>query len=99
MDIFGVLIQTIGGLGLFILGMQMMTEGLQMSAGKRMKKILGAVSAKVLYFLSFVTEGIQSRKASSLVEQFMAQAIELENEIDVTREKMRDDHIRRLRCG
>ena len=36
-----VFIQTIGGLGLFILGMKMMTDGLQMSAGKRIKKILG----------------------------------------------------------
>ncbi|MFC1798684.1 Na/Pi cotransporter family protein, partial [Thermodesulfobacteriota bacterium] len=45
MNIFSVLIQTIGGLGLFILGMQMMTEGLQMSAGKKIKTILGAVSS------------------------------------------------------
>ena len=42
---FTVIVQTIGGLGLFILGMKMMTDGLQMSAGKRIKKILGAVSA------------------------------------------------------
>ncbi|MCF8067409.1 MAG: Na/Pi cotransporter family protein [Desulfobacterales bacterium] len=40
-----VLIQTLGGLGLFILGMKMMTEGLQMTAGKRIKTILGAVSS------------------------------------------------------
>jgi len=45
MGILNVLIQTIGGLGLFVLGMKMMTEGLQMSAGKRIKKILGAVSS------------------------------------------------------
>ncbi|MDX2441898.1 MAG: Na/Pi cotransporter family protein [Desulfobacterales bacterium] len=45
MNIINVLIQTIGGLGLFVLGMKMMTEGLQMSAGKRIKKILSAVSA------------------------------------------------------
>ena len=36
-----VVIQTLGGLGLFILGMKMMTEGLQMTAGDRIKKILG----------------------------------------------------------
>jgi phosphate:Na+ symporter len=45
MGIVNVLIQTIGGLGLFILGMKMMTDGLQLSAGKRIKKILGAVSS------------------------------------------------------
>ena len=35
-------IRTIGGLGLFILGMTMMSTGLKMSAGKRIKKILSA---------------------------------------------------------
>ncbi|MGB6010273.1 MAG: Na/Pi cotransporter family protein [Desulfobacterales bacterium] len=45
MGIVNVLIQTIGGLGLFVLGMKMMTDGLQLSAGKRIKKILGAVSS------------------------------------------------------
>ncbi len=45
MGIVNVLIQTIGGLGLFILGMKMMTDGLQLSAGKRIKKILGTVSS------------------------------------------------------
>lgn len=40
-----VIIQTIGGLGLFILGMKMMTDGLQMSAGDRIKQILSAVSS------------------------------------------------------
>lgn len=34
-----------GGLGLFILGMKMMTDGLQMSAGDRIKRILSAVSS------------------------------------------------------
>jgi Na+/phosphate symporter len=41
----GVFITTLGGLGMFILGMKMMTEGLQMSAGKRIKAILSAVSS------------------------------------------------------
>lgn len=45
MSISGVLIQTLGGLGLFILGMKMMTDGLQMTAGDRIRRILGAVSA------------------------------------------------------
>ena len=36
---------TIGGLGLFILGMKMMTEGLEITAGKRIKGILGVISS------------------------------------------------------
>ena len=40
-----VFITTLGGLGMFILGMKMMTEGLQMTAGKRIKSILSAVSS------------------------------------------------------
>ncbi len=45
MDIIGILIQTLGGLGLFILGMKMMTEGLQATAGQRIRKILEAISS------------------------------------------------------
>ena len=45
MAMTSVLITTLGGLGMFILGMKMMTEGLQMTAGKRIKAILSAVSS------------------------------------------------------
>lgn len=45
MDLTNVIIQTIGGLGLFILGMNMMTDGLQMTAGKGIKRILSAISS------------------------------------------------------
>ena len=45
MRIINVLVQTIGGLGIFVLGMKIMTEGLQMSAGKKIKMILSAVSS------------------------------------------------------
>ncbi len=38
-------IQTLGGLRLFVLGMKTMTDGLQMSAGTRIKKILCALSS------------------------------------------------------
>ncbi len=41
----GILIQTLGGLGLFILGMKMMTEGLQATAGQRIRQILEALSS------------------------------------------------------
>lgn len=39
-----VFIQTLGGLGIFILGMKLMTEGLQMAAGNRIRNILKTVS-------------------------------------------------------
>ncbi|RLC13969.1 MAG: Na/Pi cotransporter family protein, partial [Deltaproteobacteria bacterium] len=45
MDLTNIIIQTIGGLGLFILGMKTMTEGLQATAGQRIRKILEAISA------------------------------------------------------
>ncbi len=70
MGIVNVLIQTIGGLGLFILGMKMMTEGLQLSAGKRIKKILGAVSSnRVIGCLTGagVTAMVQSSSATTVM--------------------------------
>lgn len=39
-SMLNVLIETLGGLGLFILGMKLMTEGLQMSAGNRIRNVL-----------------------------------------------------------
>jgi len=45
LDLTNIIIQTIGGLGLFILGMKTMTEGLQATAGQRIRKILEAISA------------------------------------------------------
>ena len=44
MDLTNIIIQTIGGLGLFILGMKTMTDGLQATAGQRIRKILEAIS-------------------------------------------------------
>ena len=65
-----VFIQTAGGLGIFILGMKMMTEGLQMSAGKRIKDILGAVSSnRVIGFITGagVTALVQSSSATTVM--------------------------------
>ncbi len=70
MSISGVLIQTLGGLGLFILGMKMMTDGLQMSAGDRIRQILGAVSSnRVAGFATGagVTAIIQSSSATTVM--------------------------------
>ncbi|MBW2603437.1 MAG: Na/Pi cotransporter family protein [Deltaproteobacteria bacterium] len=70
MTILNVLIQTIGGLGLFILGMKMMTEGLRMSAGKRIKKILGAVSSNRIIGCvtgAGITAMVQSSSATTVM--------------------------------
>ncbi|MFH1983010.1 MAG: Na/Pi cotransporter family protein [Pseudomonadota bacterium] len=65
-----VLIQTLGGLGLFILGMKIMTEGLQMTAGDRIKKILSAVSSNRVVGCAtgaFVTAVVQSSSATTVM--------------------------------
>lgn len=70
MNIVNVIITTLGGLGLFILGMKMMTEGLQMTAGDRIKKILSAVSTnRVVGFITGagVTALIQSSSATTVM--------------------------------
>ena len=66
----GVIIKTLGGLGMFILGMKMMTEGLQMTAGKRIKAILSAVSSnRILGCLTgtVVTAMVQSSSATTVM--------------------------------
>ncbi len=70
MNIVNVIIHTLGGLGMFILGMQMMTDGLQMSAGERIKNILSAVSSnRVVGFATGagVTAVIQSSSATTVM--------------------------------
>ncbi len=70
MNLARVLIQTAGGLGLFILGMKMMTDGLQLIAGERIRRILGAVSANRLIGCLTgigVTAVIQSSSATTVM--------------------------------
>lgn len=70
MNILNVFIQTLGGLGLFILGMKMMTDGLQMTAGKRIKRILSAISSnRVIGCLTGagVTAMVQSSSATTVM--------------------------------
>jgi phosphate:Na+ symporter len=65
-----VIIQTLGGLGLFILGMKTMTDGLQMTAGDRIKKILSAVSSNRVVGCAtgaFVTAMVQSSSATTVM--------------------------------
>ncbi len=70
MDLLDIFTQTIGGLGLFILGMKMMTEGLEMTAGPRIKRILGAISSNRFMGCATgagVTAVIQSSSATTVM--------------------------------
>ncbi len=61
---------TIGGLGLFLLGMKMMTEGLEMTAGQKIKRILEAISSnRIIGCLTGagVTAVIQSSSATTVM--------------------------------
>jgi len=69
-DLFNILIQTLGGLGMFILGMKMMTEGLQATAGQKIRSILEAISSnRVLGCLTGagVTAMVQSSSATTVM--------------------------------
>ncbi|OGR26283.1 MAG: transporter [Desulfobacterales bacterium RIFOXYA12_FULL_46_15] len=70
MNISVIIIQTLGGLGLFILGMKMMTDGLQATAGQRIRRILEAISSN--RFMGFLTGAgvtaiIQSSSATTVM--------------------------------
>lgn len=70
MNLFNIIIQTLGGLGLFILGMKMMTEGLQATAGQKIRSILEAISSnRVLGCLTGagVTAIVQSSSATTVM--------------------------------
>lgn len=70
MDILGILIQTLGGLGLFILGMKMMTEGLQATAGQKIRRILEALSSNRVVGCATgagVTAIVQSSSATTVM--------------------------------
>ena len=70
MNLTGIIIQTLGGLGLFILVMKMMTEGLQATAGQRIKRILEAISGNRFMGCATgagVTAIIQSSSATTVM--------------------------------
>lgn len=65
-----VVFQTLGGLGLFLMGMKVMSEGMQKAAGERLRKILRVLTANrfVGVFVGFViTAIIQSSSATSVM--------------------------------
>lgn len=41
---FQIIIGVIGGLGLFLVGMKLMSEGMQAVAGERLRKLINAVT-------------------------------------------------------
>ena len=70
MNLTGIILQTLGGLGLFILGMKMMTEGLQATAGQKIRRILEAISSNRFMGCATgagVTAIIQSSSATTVM--------------------------------
>ncbi|MCD4676815.1 MAG: Na/Pi cotransporter family protein [Desulfobacula sp.] len=70
MNITGIIVQTLGGLGLFILGMKMMTEGLQATAGQKIRRVLEAISSNRFMGCAAgagVTAIIQSSSATTVM--------------------------------
>ena len=67
---FDVLLKVIGGLGLFLYGMDKMSTGMQQIAGQRLKKILGALTTnRIMAILVgiFVTALVQSSSVSTVM--------------------------------
>ncbi|HQN72872.1 MAG TPA: Na/Pi cotransporter family protein, partial [bacterium] len=65
-----VIFQTVGGLGLFLMGMKIMSEGMQKAAGDRLRKILKVLTTNrfVGVFVGFlITAIIQSSSATSVM--------------------------------
>ncbi len=65
-----VVFQTVGGLGLFLMGMKIMSEGMQRAAGDRLRKILKVLTTNrfVGVFVGFlITAIIQSSSATSVM--------------------------------
>jgi phosphate:Na+ symporter len=68
--LFMMIIGLLGGLGLFLLGMDMMSEGMKKSAGDKMRSILGNMTSSRLLAVglgTFVTMIIQSSSATSVM--------------------------------
>ena len=65
-----IIFQTLGGLGLFIFGMRIMSDGLKRVAGKKLRAVLGAVSSnRVIACVTgtLITSVIQSSSATTVM--------------------------------
>ena len=70
MDYAGILIPFVGGLGMFIYGMQIMAQGLENAAGNRMKSLLEALTRNKFFGVllgAFITAVIQSSSATTVM--------------------------------
>ncbi len=69
-EAIGVLFQFVGGLGMFLYGMNQMADGLQKSAGRRMQKLLGVLTSNRLMGVLLgagITAIIQSSSATTIM--------------------------------
>jgi len=74
---FQILIQVIGGLGLFLLGMKNMSEGMQAAAGQRLRKLLNAVTDNRIIACSVgasITALVQSSSVTTVMVVGMVNA-------------------------
>jgi phosphate:Na+ symporter len=65
-----IIFQTLGGLGLFIFGMRLMSDGLKKVAGKRLRAVLSAVSSNRVIACAtgaLVTSAVQSSSATTVM--------------------------------
>lgn len=70
MDYAGIIIPFVGGLGMFIYGMQIMAQGLENAAGSRMKSLLEALTRNKFFGVllgAFITAVIQSSSATTVM--------------------------------
>jgi len=75
--IFYLISGLIGGLGLFLFGMEMMSEGMKKTAGSKMRSILGSITNNRLVAVgvgTFVTMVIQSSSATTVMLVSFVQA-------------------------
>ena len=70
MDYVSIIIPFVGGLGMFIDGMQIMAQGLENAAGDRMKSLLGVLTKNKFFGVllgAFITAVIQSSSATTVM--------------------------------
>ncbi len=70
MDYVGIIIPFVGGLGMFIYGMQIMAQGLENAAGSKMKSLLEALTKNKFFGVllgAFITAVIQSSSATTVM--------------------------------
>lgn len=70
MDYTGIIIPFVGGLGMFIYGMQIMAQGLENAAGNKMKSLLEVLTKNKFFGVllgAFITAVIQSSSATTVM--------------------------------